>query len=138
VTLAPPWVVPVAGAVIGLALLGGAYGWARHQGVAAEKPKTESARDAGAAANLNTEGAQAATAAVSALAGVDRQLKEINHALDLEAARDAGDVPALSDGVVDRMHRSDERVCGSVPALCAEAGPSQGGGSGNPAPDRDP
>jgi hypothetical protein len=134
-TVAPPWVVPVIGTVAALALLGGAYGWARHQGVAAEKPKTEAAADAGAAASLNTEGARAATDAVSAIASVDRQLKDINHALDLEAARDAAADAPLPDGVVNRMRRGDERVCASVPALCAEPGSAGEGGSGEAAPD---
>lgn len=134
-TLAPPWVVPVVGGVITIALIGGAYGWVRHQGVAAEKPKTEAAADAGAAASLNTEGARAATDAVSAIAGVDRQLKDINHALDLEAARDATADAPLPAGVVDRIRRSDERVCASVPALCADPGPAGQAGGGNAAPD---
>ncbi|SFK41208.1 hypothetical protein [Caulobacter sp. UNC279MFTsu5.1] len=135
-TLAPPWVVPVVGTVVAIALIGGAYGWARHQGVAAEKPKTEAAADAGAAANLNTEGAEAAGDAVSAIAGVDRRLQEINHALDLEAARDAAADAPLPAGVVDRIRRGDERVCSSVPALCAEPSAAGEGGGGNPAPNR--
>jgi hypothetical protein len=126
----------LAGTVVAVALIGGAYGWARHQGVAAEKPKTEAAADAGAAAGLNTEGAKAAGDAVSAIAGVDRRLQEINHALDLEAARDAAADAPLPPGVVDRIRRSDERVCASVPALCAEPGAAGEGRSGDAAEDR--
>ncbi len=135
-TLAPSWVVPLAGGAVALVLFGGGYAWIHHQGVASQKPKTEAALDAGAAANLNTEGARAATDAVTAINGVDRRLQELNHALDLEAVHDRSADPILPDGVVDRLRRSDERVCGDVPTLCAEPGAAQGGGSGNAAADR--
>jgi hypothetical protein len=136
VTLAPPWATPVAGMIVTLALLGGAYGWIRHQGVASQKPKTEAALDGGAAANLNTEGAKAATAAVSTIAGVEHRQQETNHALDLEAAGDHSADPILPGGVVDRLRRSDQRVCDDVPALCAEASAAEGRGAGDAAPDR--
>lgn len=134
-TVAPSWVVPVAGGAIALALFAGGYAWIHQQGVASQKPKTEAARDAGAAATLNTEGARAAGDAVSAIAGVQRQLQEMNHALDLEAARDVAVDAPLPGGVVDRIGRGDERVCLSVPALCAEPGPAGGGGGRDAAPD---
>lgn len=134
-SFAPSWVVPVAGGAAAIVLFAGGYAWIHAQGAASQKPKTEAALDAGAAANLNTEGAQAATDAVSAIAGVDRRLQEMNHALDLEAARDRSADPILPDGVVDRLRRSDERVCLDVPALCDQAPAPEGGGSGNAAPD---
>lgn len=134
-TVAPSWVVPVAGAAGALALALGGYAWIHHQGAASEKPKTEAAADAGAAASLNTEGALAGADAVAAIGRIDGQLKDINHALDLEAAHDAAADAPLPDGVVDRMRRSDQRVCASVPALCAEPGPADQGGGGDAAPD---
>lgn len=135
-TQAPAWVVPLAGGLAALALFGGGYAWIRHQGVASEKPKTEAALDAGASANLNTEGARKAGDAASAIAGVDRRLKDLNHALDLEAARDAAPDPQLPDGVVARQRRSDERLCASVPTLCDGHLATSIGGTGNAAPDR--
>ena len=135
-TAAPRWLIPAIGAFVSLAILGFVFLAGRHEGVAAAKPKTEAAVDAGVSASLSTQGGALAANQSAALARIERAIRSNEHDLDLEAARDV-DGQALPPGVVDRLRRSDERLCAAAPRLCA--GDEGGhGGAGGAATDPDP
>ena len=135
-TAAPRWLVPAIGAFISLAILSFIFLAGRREGVAAAKPKIEAAVDAGVSTSLSNEGAALAADQSAALARIERAIRSNEHDLDLEAARDVGG-QALPPGVVDRLRRSDERLCASAPRLCAG---DEGGdaGAGDAAADPDP
>jgi len=137
VKIAPPWFIPAVGAGIAAVLLLVLVLWARSEGAAGERPKTEAAADAGASARLSYAGSAKAANASAALARIERAIKDSDHDLDLEAARDVAGDQVLPGSVVDRLQRGDERLCASVPALCS----AEGQASDRPAvaaEDRDP
>lgn len=99
----------------------------RHDGAAAEKPKTELAADNGAARGLEVQGAQETTHRVETTLRKEARVQERTHALisDIKASPTA----PLDPGVAVRLHAHDRVLCDEDPGVCpAPAGGDAAGG----------